>query len=118
MVVRRDYYVDPARVTFVAVGTLVDQRPPHRSVRAGLPHTCAWRIANFLSFLEFAMHRYNSVRDLTSDITNHLADLPVRAYQANAMERLIRLIKRHRTAVVLVASYLLMRLLLIAFARS
>jgi serine/threonine protein kinase len=70
-----------------------------------------------------AMHpdpakRYDSVRDLTSDITNHLADLPVRAYHENAMERLIRLIKRHRTAVALVASYLLMRLLLIAFARS
>jgi serine/threonine protein kinase len=70
-----------------------------------------------------AMHpdpaqRYDSVRELTSEVANYLADLPVRAYRENAMERLIRLIKRHQTAVVLVASYLLMRLLLIAFARS
>ena len=27
---------------WVAVGTRVALRPPHRSVRAGLPHTVAW----------------------------------------------------------------------------
>jgi serine/threonine protein kinase len=70
-----------------------------------------------------AMHRdpaqrYDSVLDLTSDVANYLADLPVRAYHENPIERLNRLIKRHRTAVVLVASYLLMRILLIVLARS
>jgi len=69
-----------------------------------------------------AMHadpnqRYGTVEALTTDIANYLADLPVSAYAESPIERLARLFNRHRTAVLLIAAYLGMRLLFIFFSR-
>ena len=35
---RRSEGVRPCRVSLIAVGTLIAERPPHRTVRAGFPH--------------------------------------------------------------------------------
>ncbi len=61
--------------------------------------------------------RYQSARGMTADITHYLNGEPVSAYPEGLLERLGRVFTRHRTAVVLVAVYLIMRVLFILFGR-
>ena len=61
--------------------------------------------------------RYQSARGMTADITHYLNGEPVSAYPEGLVERSGRVFARHRTAVVLVAVYLIMRVLFILFAR-
>jgi serine/threonine protein kinase len=61
--------------------------------------------------------RYQSAGELAVDVTSYLNGAPVTAYQENLLERTARMFARHRTAVVLVAVYLLMRGLFILLAR-
>src|SRR6266700_356180 len=61
--------------------------------------------------------RYKTVREIAADIGSFLEGLPVSAYRENILERTFRLLARHRAAVVLVAAYLLMRMLFILFSR-
>jgi serine/threonine protein kinase len=60
--------------------------------------------------------RYQSAGELAADVTRYLNGAPVSAYPESLLERTARLYTRHRTAVVLVAAYLLMRVLFILFA--
>jgi serine/threonine protein kinase len=61
--------------------------------------------------------RYQSAREMTADITHYLNGEPVSAYPEGLVERSGRVFARHRTALVLVAVYLIMRVLFILFAR-
>jgi serine/threonine protein kinase len=61
--------------------------------------------------------RYQSAREMTADITHYLNGEPVSAYPEGLLERSGRVFARHRTAVALVAIYLIMRVLFILFAR-
>ena len=61
--------------------------------------------------------RYQSAGELASDLNRYLNGDPVGAHQENLLERGARLLARHRTAVVLVGVYLLMRVLFILFSR-
>jgi serine/threonine protein kinase len=61
--------------------------------------------------------RYASVPELASDIGHYLEGAPVSVYRETLVERTARLFSRHQVAVVLIAAYLLMRLLFILFAR-
>jgi serine/threonine protein kinase len=61
--------------------------------------------------------RYQSARGMTADITHYLNGEPVSAYPEGLLERSGRVFTRHRTAVVLVAVYLTMRVLFILFGR-
>jgi serine/threonine protein kinase len=61
--------------------------------------------------------RYQSARGMTADITHYLNGEPVSAYPEGLLERSGRVFTRHRTAVVLVAAYLIMRVLFILFGR-
>ena len=61
--------------------------------------------------------RYQSARGMTADITHYLNGEPVSAYPEGLLERSGRVFTRHRTAVVLVAVYLIMRVLFILFGR-
>ena len=61
--------------------------------------------------------RYQSAREMTADITHYLKGEPVSAYPEGLRERSGRVFARHRTAIVLVAVYLIMRVLFILFAR-
>jgi eukaryotic-like serine/threonine-protein kinase len=60
--------------------------------------------------------RYQSAREITTDIARYLNGEPVSAYRESLLERGSRLVARHRTAVILVAVYLLMRVLFILLA--
>jgi hypothetical protein len=59
--------------------------------------------------------RYGSVMELSADLDRLLDGDPVQAYPESAMERLARVVSRHRTAIILVLAYLLMRLVLLLF---
>ena len=61
--------------------------------------------------------RCPSARDLGADVARFLDALPVTAYREGIFERLARVVSRNRMAVVLVAAYLLMRVLLLLFRR-
>jgi eukaryotic-like serine/threonine-protein kinase len=59
--------------------------------------------------------RYQSAGDLAADVVRYLNGAPVTAYPESLLERLARILARNQTAVVLLAAYLLMRLLFILF---
>jgi serine/threonine protein kinase len=61
--------------------------------------------------------RYASVPELASEVSRYLEGTPVSVYRETLVERTARLLSRHQVAVVLIAAYLLMRLLFILFAR-
>ena len=61
--------------------------------------------------------RYATVLELSDDVERFLAGEPVLAYRETALERLGRLAVRHQTLVLLVAAYLVMRILLFFFTR-
>ena len=60
--------------------------------------------------------RYESAGELAADVNRYLKGAPVTAYPESLLEGTARLYARHRTAVVLVAVYLLMRVLFILLA--
>ena len=61
--------------------------------------------------------RYRSVAEMAADVTSYLDGLPVGAYRENVLERGERLFNRYRVAILLVAAYLLMRMLLLLVLR-
>jgi serine/threonine protein kinase len=62
--------------------------------------------------------RYQSARDMMADVAHYLDGEPVSAYPEGLMDRGRRIVARHHVAVILVAVYLLMRILFIFLARS
>jgi len=61
--------------------------------------------------------RYESVAALAADIANYLDALPVTAHREGLLERARRVTVRHRTAILLVLAYLVVRVALLIFAR-
>jgi len=61
--------------------------------------------------------RYAAVLDLSADVERFLAGEPVLAYRESPLERLGRLVTRNQTLVILVAAYLVMRILLFFLTR-
>jgi serine/threonine protein kinase len=61
--------------------------------------------------------RYASAVALQQDVEAFLAALPVSAYREGPLERAARVLDKYRTAVALVAAYLLMRMALVLFSR-
>ena len=57
--------------------------------------------------------RYSSAQELATDVARYLDGLSVAAYPENLVGRAARLVSRHRVAVLLVAAYLLTRVLLL-----
>lgn len=57
--------------------------------------------------------RYANAELLAQDVLRFLASEPVSAYQENMLEQALRLYRRHRLLLLLVAAYLVVRLLLI-----
>ena len=62
--------------------------------------------------------RYQSVTELVRDVARYLDGEPVAAYRESPLERIGRFAGRHRTAIGLIAAYLVMRLLLLLFQRG
>jgi serine/threonine protein kinase len=76
---------------------------PPRAVRAIATRACQ----------EDPALRYRSVAALAEDVRRYVAGLPVDAYREGPLERARRVARRHRTPIVLVAAYLLMRIILL-----
>ena len=62
--------------------------------------------------------RYPSVAGLASDVANYLDALPVAAHRERPIERVRRVAARHRTAILLVLAYLVVRVAFLAFFRT
>ncbi len=61
--------------------------------------------------------RYPGAAELGNDISRHLNGLSVTAYRENPLEAIQRWLVRHYFAVLLILSYLIMRVLLLLFTR-
>jgi serine/threonine protein kinase len=61
--------------------------------------------------------RYQSVATMAADVANYLDALPVAAHAEGIVERARRIAVRHRTAIMLVLAYLVMRVALLIFTR-
>jgi hypothetical protein len=59
--------------------------------------------------------RYRDAADFAADIDRYLAGDPVVAYREPLHDRIARFYRQHHIAILLVLTYLLMRVLLIAF---
>jgi eukaryotic-like serine/threonine-protein kinase len=59
--------------------------------------------------------RYSSVTELLQDVSRYLDGLPVAARRETFLEKLVRFYRRYRFFVLLIAAYLLMRVLILFF---
>jgi serine/threonine protein kinase len=59
--------------------------------------------------------RYQDVSGLSADVARFLDHLPVSAHRENWIERLVRILTRHRTLALLVLAYLVMRVAVFFF---
>jgi eukaryotic-like serine/threonine-protein kinase len=62
------------------------------------------------------LRRYTSVAALAADVKRYAVGLPVDAYREGLFERARRVARRHRTPILLVVAYLLMRIILLLLA--
>lgn len=61
--------------------------------------------------------RYSSVSDLSADVSCYLDGLPVTARRENFLEIITRFYRRHTIPILLIAAYLVMRVLILVFSR-
>lgn len=61
--------------------------------------------------------RYASVQELAADVSSYLDGLAVSAYRESVLERAERFFTRYRVAILLIAAYLVMRLVLLLLLR-
>ena len=61
--------------------------------------------------------RYASVPELTADISSYLNGLPIAAHRESIFERAARFYRRYRFFILLIAAYLLMRVLFIVMIK-
>jgi serine/threonine protein kinase len=66
---------------------------------------------------EATASRYATAQDLADEVGRYLDGEPVRAHREGALERVKRFASRHRVVLSLLGGYVLLRLLLLAFAR-
>ena len=62
-------------------------------------------------------NRYASVSDLSADVSRYLDGLPVTARKETVFEKAARFYRRHTVAILLIAAYLVMRVLLLILSR-
>jgi serine/threonine-protein kinase len=62
-----------------------------------------------------AAERYPSVQELSLDISNYLDGLAVGAHRESLFERAARFYRRYRFFILLIAAYLVMRVLILLF---
>ena len=60
--------------------------------------------------------RYSSVSDLSADVSRYLDGLPVTARRENSLEKVARFYRRHTIPILLIAAYLVMRILILVFS--
>jgi serine/threonine protein kinase len=60
--------------------------------------------------------RYSSVSDLSADVSRYLDGLPVTARRENLLDIIARFYRRHTIPILLIAAYLVMRILILVFS--
>lgn len=60
--------------------------------------------------------RYSSVSDLSADVSRYLDGLPITARRENFLEVIARFYRRHTIPILLIAAYLVMRILILVFS--
>jgi eukaryotic-like serine/threonine-protein kinase len=90
-----------------ALGAILRDLVSDRTTRPAMASMVAKAMA------ESPGERYASALDLRDDLARYLAGEPVSAHRETTMERAGRLFVRHRVAILLVAAYLAMRILLL-----
>jgi serine/threonine protein kinase len=61
--------------------------------------------------------RYSTVSELSADVSRYLDGLPVTARRENVLEKVARFYRRHTIPILLIAAYLVMRVLFLVFSR-
>jgi serine/threonine protein kinase len=61
-------------------------------------------------------NRYGTVPDLSADVSRYLDGLPVSARKETIFDKAMRFYRRHTVAILLIAAYLAMRILLLIFS--
>jgi len=84
--------------------------------RNGIPRPLAAICAKALA--RDPAERYRRTEDLMADVARYLDGQPVTAYPENLLVRIRRLYLKHRTAVLLILTYLIVRVVLIFFHRQ
>ncbi len=62
-------------------------------------------------------NRYASVSELSADVSRYLDGLPVSARKETVFEKAVRFYRRYTVPILLIAAYLVMRILLLIFSR-
>jgi hypothetical protein len=61
--------------------------------------------------------RYATVQDFSADVAAYLDGSPVQAYPENAIERTLRWLSKNQFLVILILAYLLMRFVVLIWAK-
>jgi serine/threonine-protein kinase len=109
---RSDVYSLGAILRFLATGS---RDAGGRNAEGDVPRALAAICAK--ATMTEPVDRYAGVAALAADVSRYLDGLPVGAYTEGPLERAIRLFNRHRAAILLIAAYLGLRLLLLGLRR-
>jgi len=74
------------------------------------------RLVGFIGLVRL-LRRYPTAETFGAELARHLDGLPVEAHQETALERVARFGRTYRVAILLVAAYLFMRILLLLISR-
>jgi hypothetical protein len=61
--------------------------------------------------------RYPSVQEMALDVSRYLDGLAVRAHRESIFDKTVRYYRRYRFFILLIAAYLVMRVLILVFFR-
>ncbi|HTC92828.1 MAG TPA: serine/threonine-protein kinase [Terriglobales bacterium] len=107
---RSDIFSLGAILRFMLTGQSPEETPTTAPLPKPLNAICQKAMAPEIS------ERYASIQEMSADISQYLEGVPISAYREGIVERGMRLLERHRVAVVLVLAYIAMRVLFILFS--
>ena len=108
---RSDIFSLGALLRFLLTENPRDPASPSHQVDKFLDAICAKAMA------ANPENRYPSVTALATDVSRYLDGLPVSARQETFLDKAGRLYRRHSVAILLITAYLLMRVIILLFAR-
>ena len=118
---RSDIYALGAILYFLLTGrppvALVDAPGSSRSASPVLPRQINLKVPRAIEAIcmkamsESREHRFSSAEEIAGDVVRFLDGEPVSAYRENLIEKTGRWVNKYRFIVVLIAAYLIMRLI-------